>query len=129
MEERQRPSPFWHWPGMWFRDEAFWRDVASRTLAALVSATVIFVVAVAAGYLGRPDLRPVAYYAAAGVLLWLVGFALASGSRPRRAWTATRAVLGIALAFVLILVVLPWAFQRPAGCENAATPADCHPTP
>jgi hypothetical protein len=57
----------WRWPGQWMRQESFWRDVGSRTLAAVFAAGIIYVFAVAAGYVSRPDGLPV------GLLVgWLI---------------------------------------------------------
>jgi hypothetical protein len=49
----------WRWPGQWMRQESFWRDVGSRTLAAVFAAGIVYVFAVAAGYVSRPDGLPV----------------------------------------------------------------------
>jgi hypothetical protein len=51
-EDKAKP---WRWPGQWVRDDTFWRDVASRTLSALFASLFIYVFAVAAGYVSRPD--------------------------------------------------------------------------
>lgn len=51
-EERVRP---WRWPGQWFRDEKFWRDVASRTASGLIVALLIYLFAIFAGYVGTPS--------------------------------------------------------------------------
>ena len=51
------PERNW-WPRTWFRDELFWRDVASRTIAgliaALLAAFVIWGIGVAIGVFSSP---------------------------------------------------------------------------
>lgn len=49
----------WQWPGEWVKDEKFWRDVASRAAAGLIVVFIGYLVAVASGLLGLPDLRKV----------------------------------------------------------------------
>lgn len=73
------PEPLrpWQWPGEWARSEAFWRDVASRTLAGIIVVFVAFTAAVLAGYASGPTARLVVadiYLAAAGVTVafWAV---------------------------------------------------------
>ena len=62
-EPTSRP---WQWPREWFHDEKFWRDVGSRTLAAVIAAGIVYVFALAAGYVARPNILRVA--GTAGVL-------------------------------------------------------------
>ena len=44
----------WRWPGQWLKDEKFWREVGSRTLSAVIAAGIIYLFAIAAGYVRRP---------------------------------------------------------------------------
>lgn len=57
MTEEPAGKP-WRWPGVWFRQESFWRDVASRTLAAVFAAGIVYVFAVAGGYVSKPNVLP-----------------------------------------------------------------------
>jgi hypothetical protein len=43
------------WLTAWVREEAFWRDVTTRTLAILVSGLILYLLALLAGYVKRPD--------------------------------------------------------------------------
>jgi hypothetical protein len=36
-QPEQVQSPWYRWPGEWRRDEKFWREVATRTMAAMLS--------------------------------------------------------------------------------------------
>ncbi|WP_459384533.1 hypothetical protein [Arthrobacter humicola] len=49
----------WQWPGEWMRDEKFWRDVASRTLAGAFVVAIGYLVAVANGLLQVPSVAQV----------------------------------------------------------------------
>ena len=55
--EPKQLSP-WSWPASWARDEAFWRDVASRTVSGIlvvfISGLVGYVGLVAGGVLAGP---------------------------------------------------------------------------
>jgi len=55
--ERRRPQ---HWVKSWWKEESIWRDVTTRTLAILMSSAVIYVLAMAGGYVSRPDILPFA---------------------------------------------------------------------
>jgi 4-amino-4-deoxy-L-arabinose transferase-like glycosyltransferase len=59
----------WRWPEQWLRDEKFWRDVGSRTLSAIFAAGLIYVFALAAGYVRRPNVLPLALAMFAGLAL------------------------------------------------------------
>jgi len=39
----------------WFRQESFWRDVGSRTLAAVFAAAIIYLGALLLGYVSKPN--------------------------------------------------------------------------
>ncbi|WP_160665114.1 hypothetical protein [Pseudarthrobacter sp. ATCC 49987] len=56
VEEKSKP---WQWPGEWMRDEKFWRDVASRTLAGALVVAMGYLVAVANGLLQVPPVAQV----------------------------------------------------------------------
>jgi hypothetical protein len=57
---------------MWFKDEKFWRDVGSRTLAAVIAAGIIYGFALAAGYVARPNVwRTVGLAATVSVYIYL----------------------------------------------------------
>ncbi|MDQ0825394.1 membrane protease YdiL (CAAX protease family) [Arthrobacter sp. B2I5] len=69
--EEKAPARAWQWPLEWWHDEKFWRDVATRTVSGLVVLLIGYIVAVASGLLGIPDLRKVL-----AVLLVFAGAAL-----------------------------------------------------
>lgn len=71
MEETEVKSKPWQWPGEWMRDEKFWRDVASRTLAGALVVFIGYLVAVANGLLQVPSVAQVAV--AVGFLAGAVG--------------------------------------------------------
>lgn len=48
------PSKPWRWPGEWLRQESFWRDVGSRTLAGVFAGLLLYIGAVLLGYVQRP---------------------------------------------------------------------------
>lgn len=48
-------TPFWKWPGKWVKDEKFWMDVATRTVAGILAAAFIYIFAITMGYLQSPS--------------------------------------------------------------------------
>lgn len=58
------------WPGMWARDESFWRSVIGEALGALIAALIIYLFALAAGYVTRPDVWPVVLTLSVAALGW-----------------------------------------------------------
>lgn len=52
-EERTPPS---RWLQKWVREEKFWRDVVTRTLAALIVVFLGYLYAIMAGYVGAPNM-------------------------------------------------------------------------
>ena len=57
--EKEKQSKPWQWPGEWMRDEKFWRDVASRTLAGAFVVAIGYLVAVANGLLQVPSIAQI----------------------------------------------------------------------
>lgn len=57
-EQLEKPqSKPWKWPGEWFRDEKFWRDVASRTTSGILVVIIGLAYAGFTGYIKSPDWR------------------------------------------------------------------------
>lgn len=52
------PTPAWRWPSLWVRQESFWRDVATRTSAILISGLILYVGALILGYITAPSAKP-----------------------------------------------------------------------
>lgn len=56
VSDAEKPSsPWYRWPAEWSRDEKFWRDVGSRTLAGIIVVFVAWLGAIAFGYLQKPE--------------------------------------------------------------------------
>ena len=68
-DERLRP---WLWPGGWFRDEAFWRQVTTATVSTLMTAGVAFLAARFAGIFAQVPWSTVCKTLVAGTVLVLV---------------------------------------------------------
>lgn len=47
------------WPRIWWHDEKFWREVATRALAGLIVVFIGYMFAIATGYLQVPTVRTV----------------------------------------------------------------------
>jgi multisubunit Na+/H+ antiporter MnhB subunit len=43
------------WLLEWVREESFWRDITTRSLAILISGAVLYILALAGGYVRTPD--------------------------------------------------------------------------
>lgn len=54
-DEVEVVSKPWQWPSEWAKDQAFWRDIATKTISGLVIAVVVYVYGVVAGYFGTPS--------------------------------------------------------------------------
>ncbi|KUM38996.1 hypothetical protein AR689_07530 [Arthrobacter sp. EpRS71] len=68
-KERSDKEPrAWQWPAIWFKDQSFWRDVASRTMSGIFAVIAIGFLGIAFGYLGAPKL--------VGPTIFYIGFAL-----------------------------------------------------
>ncbi|OBJ46839.1 hypothetical protein A5630_10875 [Mycolicibacterium mucogenicum] len=71
VEEHTPPK---RWLGKWVREEKFWQDVTTRTLAALIVIFFGYLYAVIAGYVGKPNAsRAVAALLATSALAVLAG--------------------------------------------------------
>lgn len=70
MTEPTKPVRVRDWPRIWWHDEKFWREVATRALAGLIVVFVGYLFAVATGYLERPPVRAVlAFVVSAAIFL------------------------------------------------------------
>jgi len=49
----------WRWPAQWFKDEKFWREVASRTVSGIIVVTLGFMAAMLMGLFPDSHLRSV----------------------------------------------------------------------
>lgn len=90
--------PPWKWPGQWVRSESWWREVSTRTAAAVLTVVIVASAGVAAGYIQRPTLRETALLVANLVLfpVVLVGY-LRMLKESRHWWTPRRTALILAL--------------------------------
>jgi hypothetical protein len=70
-DDDERPRP-WHWPGGWFRDEAFWRQVTTATMSTLMTAGVAFLAARFAGIFAQVPWSTICKTVVAGAVLVLV---------------------------------------------------------
>lgn len=66
LENKTKP---WQWPGEWFRDEKFWRDVGSRTLSGLIVLFFGYWAALLLGFIKSPDNFKNAFQVTAFVLV------------------------------------------------------------
>ncbi|MDQ0869008.1 multisubunit Na+/H+ antiporter MnhB subunit [Arthrobacter sp. V1I9] len=55
--EAEKQSKPWQWPGEWMRDEKFWRDVGSRTIAGFIVVILGYFSAIGLGYVQQPNYR------------------------------------------------------------------------
>lgn len=53
--EIEKKTKAWQWPGEWFRDQSFWRDVGSRTLSGLIVLFFGYWAALLLGFIKSPD--------------------------------------------------------------------------
>lgn len=58
MEKTEAKAKPWQWPGEWARDEKFWRDVGSRTIAGILVVAFGYLAALAGGYISQPSAIP-----------------------------------------------------------------------
>ncbi len=77
------------WLGDWMREESFWRDVATRTLAIVISGAVVYVLALAGGYVQRPDVRRVAIAVSLSTLSIYLFIRLNKVTEARSDWVST----------------------------------------
>jgi hypothetical protein len=79
-EEQPSPERKTRAPIKWFGEETFWRDVTTRTVATLVSAGLIYLYGISAGYFKTPTVRHqlvnVAYFS----ILVFMGIGVVLGS-------------------------------------------------
>lgn len=69
MTETEKQSRPWQWPGEWFRDQSFWRDVGSRTLSGLIVLFFGYWAALLLGFIKSPDNFKNAFQVTAFVLV------------------------------------------------------------
>jgi hypothetical protein len=126
--EPRLKNSIWRWPREWFRDQGFWKDVASRTLAAVIAAAILFIFAVAGGYVGRPSVWPIVLVGSAtcSVVLALVMYVrrrnmkLAALRATRAKESIRRQVEGLPPARPSVVAKRPPVSRRPALYLTAA---------
>ncbi len=108
--DANQSSPL-RWPGEWLRDQSFWRDVATRTLAGLIVALVIFAVGVTAGLVPAGVLWALLVMAAAMALL--IALSVWSGVRltKRLVGASRRRRRVLILAQYVVMLVAALAFS------------------
>lgn len=70
--EAEKQSKPWQWPGEWMRDEKFWRDVGSRTIAGFIVVVLGYFSAIGLGYVQQPNYRRIVVVAIAVVFAVLM---------------------------------------------------------
>lgn len=68
--------------GGWFRDESFYRDIATRFLSVALTGAVTYLAAVALGYVGKPSGQAsysLAWAVGTGIVMVALAYALISG--------------------------------------------------
>lgn len=63
-----KPVRPWHWPRIWWHDQAFWREVATRSIAGLIVVILAYIGAVSFGYISGPG-----RVASILVVTWILG--------------------------------------------------------
>ncbi len=107
VEDRQ---PFHRWPRKWVREESFWRDVTTRTLAAAIVGILAFVYARFAGYFAGPETSDLVR-GAAGIVALLSGVAFVATvvlvvfQRVAVRWLFLSVLLFLVAAGVFVLLV------------------------
>lgn len=94
------------WLVLWFRDEKFWRDVASRTVSGLIVLLIGYVYAVVSGYIARPNVWPVAMPFA--LLAYYYVFYVRAGLRWGRRSGFRSLNYGYYLIFAMMTFFLGW---------------------
>jgi hypothetical protein len=84
-ETDQKPQAVrpWQWPGEWFRDEKFWRDVGSRTLSGLIVLFFGYWAALLLGFIKSPDNFKNAFYVT-GVALMVIATVIWNEKKPTK---------------------------------------------
>lgn len=91
-EEMAKPVRPWQWPGEWFRDQSFWRDVGSRTLSGLIVLFFGYWAALLLGFIKSPDNFKNAFQVTAfvmiavGTIVWNEKFPM----KGMQSWLASR---------------------------------------
>ncbi len=70
----KKVSP-WQWPGEWFRDEKFWREVTARALSGIIVIFLGYWAALYLGYIRTPSALKTSYdvtVVAAAIVLFLL---------------------------------------------------------
>lgn len=80
LEKKTKP---WQWPGEWFRDEKFWRDVGSRTLSGLIVLFFGYWAALLLGFIKSPDNFKNAFQVT-GVALMVIATIIWNEKKPTR---------------------------------------------
>jgi hypothetical protein len=109
VEDQSKP---WKWPGEWFRDERFWRDVGSRTLSGLIVLFFGYWAALLLGFIKSPDNFKNAFYVT-GVALMVIATVIWNEKKPTRPMRlklqerlpALTGKVGAAVAYLLAFVI------------------------
>jgi hypothetical protein len=111
----------WRWPGEWVRQESFWRDVTTRTMSVLVSGAILYLLALAGGYVSRPGTPLIVAMTVFGLIGGAFSFRYSLGRAARALATprhgapvsvrAIRVMLVLSsLALISLLALLAWLY-------------------
>lgn len=116
--DRYRLAHPGNWIQQWMRDQSFWRDVASRTLSALIVAFLIFLFAAVAGFIKPLMLAIVVTPVVLFIGLALSGYAMGSARlnappgksiNVKQAWGSMTRVVLIVIALLAVVWGSAWA--------------------
>jgi xanthine/uracil permease len=118
--DRYRLAHPGNWIQQWARDQSFWRDVASRTLSALIVAFLIFLFAVIAGFIKPLMLAGVMTPVVLFISLALSGYAIASARlnaapgksiNVKHAWGSMTRVVLLVIAMLAVVCGSAWVLS------------------
>lgn len=95
----QKPS-LWRVPVGWFKQESFYRDITTKAVSIAIVASIAYVYALAAGYVGTPRGLMNTYWALLGVIL-IVLVALMTLNRSH----LIKYIVAVALPILFLLIV------------------------
>lgn len=109
LENKTKP---WQWPGEWFRDEKFWRDVGSRTLSGLIVLFFGYWAALLLGFIKSPDNFKNAFQVT-GVALMVIATIIWNEKKPTQPlrqkiqarFPALTGKLGATVAYLIAFVI------------------------
>lgn len=108
-EERVRP---WHWPRIWWHDQGFWREVATKAIAGLIVVFVGYLFATAAGYIQLPSFKTIMAFVICSalflgsMLLIVISIGYQGKLRRTREAQGEKGIPRWTEAFLLLLVIL-----------------------